>query len=260
MHGADRGSTTHHVATATLTPFLVVALTAPVWAHVQPAVDENNRYIKVTPLGDRVRLSYTVFLGERPGAALRRRLDRDRDQELSDAETAPYGEELAGHVRTAVTVTIDGRPTPIAWTTVDVGLGTPAVSGGALSVDLVGWICTGGGAAPRLTLHDTLVLDRPGDSELRLEDGPGVHFGERRLGGRPLDKLDATWTGSGGPLTEGLEVTWRVDGAAPRPADGRCTESKHAPRRWWAWGVAGAIAAAATAVAVALRRQRKVNG
>lgn len=222
-------------------------------AHVEAAIDENNRYLKLTPMGDRVRLAYTVFIGQRPGEALRRRLDRNRDGQLSDAEAASYGDELGRHIRAAVAITLDGRPATIAWRTQDVGLGTPSVTGGSLSIDLVGWICTGG-ASHQLRLHDTLALDKPGETEVRLEDGPGVRF-------RAGDALERKWTGGGGPLTEGIEVAWTVDGAAPRPADGRCgAETPDAPR-WWPRGVIGILVALIVAVGAARAiRQRKVNG
>lgn len=233
------------------------ALAAPADAHVEAALDENNRYLKLTPMGDRVRLAYTVFIGQRPGEILRRRLDHDRDGQVSDAEAAVYGRELGGHIRGAVAITLDGRPHAIAWTTQDVGLGTPSVTGGSLSIDLVGWVCTGGGDTHVLRIVDTVVLDKPGETELRLEDGPGVHV-------RSGDARERKWTGGGGPLTEGIEVGWTVDGAAPRPADGRCAETPDAPR-WWPRGVIGMLVVlmiaigAASAVAKG-KRQRKVNG
>ncbi len=247
---------------------VVVAEVGPVGAHAQPAMDENNRYLKLTPMGDRVRLAYTIFLGERPGAALRGHLDRDRDGQIDDREAAAYGAEIAALVRPAVTVTLDGRPAAIAWTTIDVGLGTPSVTAGAFSVDLVGWLCTRG-SAHQLTLHDTVRLDRPGESELRLEDGPGIHLGRRTLGGRALDGLDQTWTGADGPLTLGLELAWTVDQSAARPADGRCSAGASVARGWWSWSVGiGLLIAVAIGLVIGggarlfrgPRRQRGVSG
>ncbi len=229
-------------------------------AHPQASPDTNNRYLKLTPMGDRVRVAYTIFLGEKPGAALRRRLDRDRNGEIDDAEAAPYGEEIAALVKLAVSVTIDGRPTSIAWTTVDVGLGTPSVVGGAFSVDLVGWLCTSG-PSHRLVLRDTVRLDRPGESEVKIEDGPGVLIGARTLGGQAMDKLDQLWTGADGPLTEGLDLSWTVDDAAARPADGRCHDARPKGSRWpWAKATLALIALAAIAMVAWKARQRKVNG
>ena len=269
MHGADRGSTTALSAVVALTVSAVSAIAslgafAPAAAHVQASVDENNRYLKLTPMGDRVRLAYTVFLGERPGATLRRRLDRDHDGEIDDREAAAYGKEIASLVHPAVSVTLDGRPAKIAWTTLDVGLGTPSVTAGSFSVDLVGWVCTGGDAH-RLVLHDTVELEKPGETEVRLEDGPGVHVGDRSIGGKAFDGLDTKWTGAGGPLTSGLDVAWTVDDAAPRPADGRCSgspgsENANAPRRWWLWGAGFVVVVVAAAGGALLAHHRKVNG
>lgn len=251
------------MAGLTLAAALVSCATAD--AHVQASVDENNRYVKLTPMGDRVRLAYTIFLGERPGAALRRRLDGNRDGQLSDAEAAAYGREIAARVHPAVSVTLDDHPAKIAWTTLDVGLGTSSVAGGSFSVDLVGWVCAAGDAH-RLVLRDTVEIEKPGETEVRLEDGPGVHFGAHTIGGEAFkDGLDTKWTGAGGPLGLGLDVAWTVDGAAPRPQDGRCTggaQTKNAPRRWWLWGVAIGVVAVLAALGgtQVLSRQRKVNG
>jgi len=256
MRAADHGSTTVRAAVVALTAAIVVA--APLRgarAHVEAALDDNNRYVKLTPLGDRVRIAYTVFIGQRPGATLRRRLDLDRDGQISDAEAARYADEMARQVQPAITATLDGRLTPITWTTVDVGLGTPSVTGGAFSIDLVGWLCASG-AQHRLVLRDTVQLDHPGETEVKLEDGPGGRFGTRALGGRPLDGLDAKWTGGDGPLTLGLEVAWSVDGAAPSPRDHRCAATRNAPRQGWRWGVligVGVLAAAGAAFFVRRR-------
>jgi hypothetical protein len=212
-----------------------------------------------------------VFLGERPGATLRKRIDRNRDGQLDDREADAYGQEIAALVHPAVSVTIDDRPQMIAWTTLDVGLGTPSVAAGAFSVDLVGWVCAAGDAH-RLVLRDTVELDKPGETEIRLDDAPGVRFGARAVGGTSFDGLETKWTGAGGPLVTGLDVAWTVDGAAARPADGRCGApgDANAPGRGWRWGVGFAvvaiIAAAGGALLVSQRpgrgrsTQRNVNG
>ena len=38
-----------------------------------------------------------------------------------------------------------------------------------LAVDLVGWVCTGGGDAHRMVLVDTVTLEKPGETEVRLD-------------------------------------------------------------------------------------------
>lgn len=202
-------------------------------AHPQASPDRNNRYLKLTPMADRLRIAYTVYLGEAPGAHARRRLDRDRDGTISDGEAAVIGREIAAMVGPAVELAVDDRPAPIDWSAPAVGLGTPATAGGALAIDLVGWVCTGDGARHRLALRDRVRLDAPGELEVRLEDGPGIAFpaAERRLAGEPMRELTVTWRGDEERLARGLEVAYTVDDAhALRLTDRRCAGAAGAAR------------------------------
>src|SRR5688500_15851927 len=114
---------------------LVLALVAATAsAHVAPSVADNNRYIKVTPLGDRVRLAYTVFYGQVPGAKLRRAIDTGRDGAIDDAESRVFGERVAREIAAALEVTVDGARRPVAWSQVVVGMGTPSTTAGAFSI------------------------------------------------------------------------------------------------------------------------------
>lgn len=240
------------LATGALAAALLVR---PARGHVQPSVDANNRYLKLSPMGDRVRLAYTVLFGERPGAALRRRLDRDRDGQVSAAEADALGKDLGAALRPAVEIAIDGAPVAWQWARIDVGLGSSATSAGALSVDLIAWLCTPGGAEHTLALRDEYVVDAAGDTELKLEDGPGVTLGARLLGGDPMPSADASWTGPGGPITRGLELHYRVDDGALRPKDGRCAAARppRSPARWPYLAAAAVLLAAAALLA---RRRR----
>ncbi len=235
---------------------VVALIAAPSHGHVEASVDANNRYLKISPMGDRVRLAYTVLFGEKPGAAMRRRLDRDRDGQISGAEADVLGRELAASLTPALTIAIDGAPLTWSWARVDVGLGTPSTIGGSLSVDLIAWLCVAAGTEHRLAIRDEYQVDTPGESELRLEEGPGVHLGEHTLGGAPMIGVDAAWTGKGGPITTGFELRYTVDASATRPSDGRCRDPRAATRRRARWPfVAGA--AAALILAIALQAQRK---
>ncbi len=187
---------------------IALAAAAPASAHVAPAVGDNNRYLKLTPLGDRVRLSYTVFYGEIPGAALRRTIDRNRNGTIEDAESAAFGEPVAKDVAAALVVAVDGVPQPVAWSEVVVGLGTPSVTGGSFSIDLVGWLCL---ASPRgkhaVLLRDAYRLDRPGETEVKVEDSPGVTITATRIGGAEDEAHDYKLVGPSGALeTEGLDL------------------------------------------------------
>src|SRR3954471_21274401 len=110
-------------------------------AHVAPSADDNNRYLKLTPLGDRVRLAYTVFFGDVPGANERPSIDSDHDGQINVAEANAFGAKLAAEVGARLDLDIDGHRQPIHWAIIDVGMGIPDVHAGAFSVDLVAWLC-----------------------------------------------------------------------------------------------------------------------
>src|SRR5262249_46459923 len=80
----------------------IVITAATATGHVGPSVDDNNRYIAVTPLGDRVRLAYTVIFGEVPGATERAAIDANHDGTISEAEGHAFGVALAAKVAAAL--------------------------------------------------------------------------------------------------------------------------------------------------------------
>jgi hypothetical protein len=236
-------------------------------AHVAPAVDVDNRYVKLTLLGDRVRLAYTVYFGQLPGAVQRRAMDTDQDGALSPAESDAFGQAIGARVREAIAVTVDGAAAATTWDLVDVGLGTPSVRAGAFSVDLVAWYCAPGGART-VALVDRYALPRPGETEVRIEAGPGVRVEKATLGALPLtdlglDGADARWEGPGGPLAEGgLSVRFVAGPDAPRSNDGACRRAVSGTP-WIVWPAAGALlvaGAAAWALRRRVRAQRKMNG
>src|SRR5260221_10143937 len=96
----------------------IALVAAPARAHVAPSVSDNNRYLKLTPLGDRVRLAYTVFYGEAPGAELRRTIDGNHDGTIDDAESQAFGDRIARDIAAALEVTVDGAAQPVAWSEV----------------------------------------------------------------------------------------------------------------------------------------------
>lgn len=236
-------------------------------AHVAPSMDDNNRYLKLTPLGDRVRLAYTVYFGEVPGAAARRTIDADHDGKISDAEAQAFGAKLGDQVRASLAVTVDGEAAPVAWNEIDVGMQAQVVAGGSFSVDLIAWLCLpSAGGAHTVGLVDRTALPRPGENEMRVEDTPGVHVDTARLGGVDLVDLDARWQGAGGALGEGgFTLAFTASAKAPVLADGACAAAAAAAplagsggRRglWIGLGVAAALAVGA----LAAFGYRKMNG
>lgn len=241
-------------------PVVVAALASATEgaAHVAPSVDDNNRYLKLTPLADRVRLAYTVYFGEVPGAAARRELDRNRDGQISDDEADAFGRELGGQVGPALAVTIDGTAAPISWDQISVGMGTPTTGAGAFSVDLIAWLClpTAGGAHT-ITLKDTFPLPRPGETELRIEDSPGVHVTRTRLGLIDLVDHDARWQGAGGPIAhDGFTLGFTADDARPIEGGVCAGVATRGGSRTWIWLVGAAALAAAGGAALLTRRRR----
>jgi hypothetical protein len=206
-------------------------LAAHAAAHVAPAVGDNNRYLKLTPLGDRVRLAYTIFYGEIPGATLRRTIDRNRDGTIDDGETQAFGERIAKDVGAALIVAVDHVPQPIAWSEVVVGLGTPSATAGSFSIDLVAWLCL---ASPRgkhaVLLRDAYRLDRPGETEVKVEDSPGVTIAATRIGGAEDEAHDYKLVGPSGALeTEGLDLQFAAGDKAVIGGDATCHAASSPP-------------------------------
>lgn len=239
-----------------------IAVATPAHAHVAPAVGDNNRYLKLTAMGDRLRLAYTIFYGEVPGGALRQTLDANRDGALDDRETQPLGERVARDVAAAVHLSVDHLPQPIVWSQVVVGLGTPSARGGAFSIDLVAWICAPSGTgAHALSLRDGYAIDRPGETEVKLEDSPGVAITASHIGGADDEQHDYKLVGPSGALeTSGLDATYTIDGKAPRTHDAVCA----APAADRPFAIIAAIAIIAAAIAALaiyarLRRRRRAT-
>jgi hypothetical protein len=226
---------------------LALALVAPpAAAHVSASMRDNNRYIKVTPLGDRVRLAYTVFYGQLPGARLRREIDTGRDGTIGDAESRVFGERVAREIAAALEITIDGAPRPVAWSQVVVGMGTPDAVGGAFSIDLIAQLCVAPRGTHAVLLRDRFQLAFPGETEVKVEDMPGIEIDRARIGADEHLGIEYKIIGAGGPLQDdGLEVTFTAGAKAVVTPDAVC----QAPRR----GVpAGLVVGAAAAIAFVL--------
>lgn len=232
---------------------LVVAITvAPAQAHVAPSVDDNNRYLKVTPQSDRVRLAYTVFFGEVPGRTARPSLDANRDGAIDDAEAQAFGDRLAADVIGALEVSIDGKQLRPRWKTVSVGLGSPTVAAGAFSIDMIAYFCV---ARPRgkhaVLIRDRFRVPKPGETEVLVEDGQGVRIEHARMGQATAVDNVFKLAGPGGPLSDdGLDVSWVADDKAP--LSGECASapvdetSSGVP---WPWIGIGAIVVLGGAIA-----------
>jgi hypothetical protein len=252
---------------------LVMLAWLPAGAHVAPSELENNRYILLAPLGDRVRLAYTVYMGQVPGRTARGRMDRDRDGRISDAEADEYGRQLAAQSAPRLSLVVDGRALALDWDEVDVGLGEPVTDGGAFAVDLVEWICLDQPRqrlTHRVELRDSFHIPDPGETELRAEESPGVRITRSDLGGpgagRSRPRLDHRWMGGPGPAeSEGYHLAFEVDPALATFAGACGAASPSGARSGWLAAAAAAMAALALVAALLVRRRRrrrrqKMNG
>lgn len=183
------------------------------WAHVAPSVDANNRYLRITPMRDRLRLAYTVYIGERPGADARRQMDRNGDGTLTQAEANRYGDELASVVAPALDVTVDGVVYPVSWSERHVGLGVPSTRAGSFAIDLIAWICTTDGARHEVSIFDRYRVPLPGETEVKVQKSPGITIARASLGrDQRGSQLEMKWRGNDGPMAKlGLYLDYAVD-------------------------------------------------
>jgi hypothetical protein len=229
-------------------------------AHVGPSPSANNRYVKLTLLGDRLRVLYTFYVGDQPGARARRALDRNADGMLDADETSAFGDETAAAVATNLELRIDGQLIALRWDQVLVGMGTPVTSAGAFSVDLVAWPCFPS-LSPRhsLALYDRWTPPAPGETELRIEGSPGVQVSRATLGDDPASQLVFRWTGANDRIgSEGLRVAFVVDTARADLNGGACASAPTATApatspRWLA--AIATLAALAAGFTVRARRR-----
>jgi hypothetical protein len=262
-HGASDTVNAHVLRLSSLA--LAVGAVTLLSGHVAPSLDDNNRYLKLTPLGDRVRLAYTVFFGEVPGATERRTIDTNGDGHIDDAEAHAFALRLGAEVARGLTAELDGAPARVDWAVVDPGMGTPAVAAGAFSVDLVAYLCL---PSPRgrhrVVVRDRFRIAHPGETEVQVDDGPpGVTIETARVGSAEDPTYDYRFVGPGGPIeSEGLELVFFVAEQATASRDATCP-GMASPRatdgagRTWLWLVILAALALATVVVAALLVHRR---
>jgi len=251
-------------------PVIVLAWSAVAHGHVGPSERENNRYLKLTVQGNRARLLYTFYVGNEPGAQLRRRLDQNRDGRLDAAETEHFGVEVAAQVSTNVQLIVDGQRFQGKWEPPQVGLGTDTVAAGALSVDLVVWLCLespGTDERHTIELADHWHPPQLGETELRIEPAPGVHISRTSLGPESQGvQLRHRWAGRPGPLDEhGLVLEFMVDrreadiskhpACAPRDRSDASKTDQQPGNFWLLAGLMAGLAMLATVLAGRRRRR-----
>ena len=236
----------------------ITFVTAIATAHVGPSKDDNNRYLKLTPQRDRVRLAYTVFFGEVPGARMRPAIDTDRDGVISEREAQAFGDKLADEVAASLDLNLDNTQHEVVWDQIVVGMGSPQVRGGAFSVDLVALLCVGPGTTHELLLRDRFKLLSPGETEVKIEDTHGITNRIVKLGSTTDHVIK--FVGPGGPLADdGVHLTFDVTDQAAAASSACAAVVRKDPTRVPATlviCVAALIAFALAAIVTWLRRRR----
>lgn len=252
------------VRLASLIFLALLALPSRVGAHVQVSDRENNRYIKLTPTADRVRLAYTVYMGQEPGAQARRRLDRTRDGLIDEGEAKPFGDELAQAVAAGLRITVDGVEIPVEWHQISVGLGTPETSAGAFSVDLIAWICVPRARGEhRVTMLDAYRVPIHGETELRAEESPGVRITRSAISDDPRQNaVEHKWRGGAAPTAhEPYELNYEVSPDAipttTEPCAHAAPRNNDDPASSKRWLTLAALAALLLTVTIIMIRRRR---
>jgi len=194
---------------------LLCALALPAGAHVIPSVNENNRYLRLAVLGDRVRLAYTLYIGEVPGNQARHRLDSNHDGIVDEHEADAYGRDLGQTIQRSLKIVLDDAPATVRWAEIHVGMGTPDANAGSFSVDLIAWLCVPDAKRLEHALHlnDFFRVPLPGETEIMVEESPGVTVTRSIVDEHSShSRLTMFWRGDRGYLRRhGLDLDFRVD-------------------------------------------------
>src|ERR1051325_2489294 len=130
-------------------------LFALLWLHQVVGPTQNNRYLKLTCMEGQVRLAYTILFGDLPAEDERRRMDANGDGAITPEETRAWGAALARTVSSRGAISIDSRPVALAFSTVEVGLGSErGVHPVPFSVDLIVLLPTGADREHTVTIDD----------------------------------------------------------------------------------------------------------
>ncbi len=237
-------------------------------AHIGPSVQENNRYVKLTLLGNRVRLLYTYYMGEVPGRQARHRMDANRDGVLDEEEQRRFGADIAATVAANLDISVDDKRGPVQFGTVSVGVGTPTVDAGAFSVDLVTWLCLDDAATQ--TRHDIVLFDhwrppQPGETELRVEKSPGIEVSRSTFGSDgTVSQLRFKWVETRNPRpldAQGLYLAFDVDPNTADMAVDQCAPPETIPAHRTAsrWALYAVFGGAALLVLIAVASGRRTG-
>jgi hypothetical protein len=226
---------------------------APAQGHPITARAENNRYVKLTVMGDSLRVAYSVLYGELPSFYARRAMDHDQDGRVSPEEARAAAAALATEVATKSVLTVDGRRVPLRFPGHDATVPDPRVGPIPFSIDCWELLPLAPGPRHQVSFQAGGELFRLGETEVKFEEAPGSRLlawctGHGPCAGRTTEPR-FVWMGPPASSMEDRTVsaTFAVVAA---PGAGRGV-------LWLALGGAAALAAAGTAVVLVRRRRRR---
>src|SRR5262249_11188073 len=118
---------------------LVAILFAPTRADAHPLGNFTvNRYSRLEPAGDRLRVRYVPDMAAIPTFQERASVDRDRDGRVSEAENRAYAERKAAELVASLHLAVDGAS--VALRVTESTLTFPAGQGGLSTLRLALWL------------------------------------------------------------------------------------------------------------------------
>jgi len=144
--------------------------------HPQYSSTLSNRYLKLSLVGGgALRIAYTTMIGEAPAAAARRQADANGDGIVDEGEQHRFADRLAAAIAEGLEIDVDGKRATPAWEPAVPGFGSDRRVGAIpFSIDLVGRVAVPGRGPHVVRVDDATVIDALGESEVRIEEGPGT--------------------------------------------------------------------------------------
>lgn len=238
--------------------FLVAALLPErAGAHATYSPMKVNRYVKISLTGGgAIRVVWSVMYGDAPAIAIRRAADRDGDGALDDGEIQALARGIAASVDSGLQVEVDGERRAATWEPPFISIGGGGTDAGAsgdrrvgplaFSIDLAGRFAAPGPGPHVVKLDDTTPLEQLGETEIRIEEGPGTQVQQGWRGREDNGRvLRFVFEGSKRSLLEDRSIGFRFVEVKP-------------PRRFGAAPIALAgVLVAAIAAAVLVRRRAR---
>lgn len=220
-------------------------------AHVGPSPQTNNRYLTVVAEPGAVRLVYTLIFGDSPGAAARKRMDRDGDGLLSGEEQQAFADSIADVIASGLVIELDGEARDVEWDRVDIGIGSAEVDAGPFSIDLIATFCFEAGGEHAFRVVDGFRVPPVGEGALTIEPSRGVEVLRSAMGDDEGTRRAFKWMGRGEMAEAGHTLVFSSPPASAPPRG--CGPEERAEELSEEGGPGrGALAGAAVAVMLAV--------